>query len=258
VLVGDVPPGTHDLVLFDGVQEVARRPGSVTIDATAAPQMLAIGTLTRMDEPTANSWTAAPSPSSGSVRRLGPPRQRPDGWQRAAAIQVSCDADATAAGCAVGGVPLSTRPPATLRLAAPSGTTVAFVVGDVVPAAPPSTRRIVVRFASAPEVVGQMRPGDRDDLLDDRAATVGAVSARRAGSALAEVDATLTLGLDGSAEAWSYRGRALKQGAPFTLTTERYVMDGVVLRLGETAGHEQLGLSNTQTRRTPLRSTRLR
>ena len=36
LLVGAVPPGSHDLILFDGVQEVARAPKAVTIEAAVS------------------------------------------------------------------------------------------------------------------------------------------------------------------------------------------------------------------------------
>jgi hypothetical protein len=38
LLVGAVPPGSHDLVLYDGVQEVARAPGAVRLQPAAARQ----------------------------------------------------------------------------------------------------------------------------------------------------------------------------------------------------------------------------
>ena len=38
LLVGAIPPGSHDLVLYDGAQEVARAPKTVTIDPPATKQ----------------------------------------------------------------------------------------------------------------------------------------------------------------------------------------------------------------------------
>ena len=43
VLVGVVPPGTHDFILLDGVQEVARLRNAVTIEATAPRALPAWG-----------------------------------------------------------------------------------------------------------------------------------------------------------------------------------------------------------------------
>jgi hypothetical protein len=75
--------------------------------------------------------------------------------------------------------------------------------------------------------------GDRDDLLDDRAATVTGVHNRRGQSGAPEADVTLRLGVDQSPEGWRYRGEILKAGAPLTLTTERYVLEGTVLSVGD-------------------------
>ena len=49
VLVGLVPPGKHDLVLYDGVQEVARAREAVEIQATGGPSVRAYGWLTEPD-----------------------------------------------------------------------------------------------------------------------------------------------------------------------------------------------------------------
>ena len=46
------------------------------------------------------------------------------------------------------------------------------------------------------------------------------------------LDVTLRLGVDAVGDGWRYRGRVIKAGAPFTLTTERYVAEGVVLDVG--------------------------
>jgi hypothetical protein len=70
---------------------------------------------------------------------------------------------------------------------------------------------------------------DRDDCLDDRAAVIVAMGSRRATAAGAELDVTLRAGVDGSPEGWRYRGRVMKAGVPFTLTTERYLVEGTVL-----------------------------
>ncbi len=47
-----------------------------------------------------------------------------------------------------------------------------------------------------------------------------------------ELDVTLRMGVDRSQGGLRYRGQMLKAGAPFTLTTERYVLTGTVLSVG--------------------------
>jgi hypothetical protein len=71
--------------------------------------------------------------------------------------------------------------------------------------------------------------GDRDECLDDRAATVLAAGARRPGAGGGERDVTFRLGLDESAQGWRYRGRVFKAGVTFPFTTDRYMLEGTVL-----------------------------
>ena len=69
--------------------------------------------------------------------------------------------------------------------------------------------------------------GDRDALLDDRAATVVGTQ----GDLI-----TLELGLDDSCESWRYRGTLVRAGSRFTWATDRYETGGRVtsLTLSET------------------------
>jgi hypothetical protein len=241
VLVGEVPPGTHDFVLYDGLQEVARLPKSVTIESSAPPRLAAVGTLVRMDQALASTLTTGalfPKGPTDVVVRLGPPRAAPDGWQRAAEILLQCDPDPRDEGCAVGGVSMTSTPLPIIRLTGPSGSSLAFAVRELFPATPSVARRVVVRLASAPELLNLVRAGDRDDCLDDRAAAVVSVGGRRGAGGVSEIDVTLRLGVDGSPEGWRYRGRVMKTGAPFTLTTERYVFEGIVLSVDEAGAGE--------------------
>jgi len=231
VLVGEVPAGAHDLVLYDGVQEVARFPRSVTIESAPPPHVVGIGTLVRLDKSVATALQPGALAADVDIRRLGTPRPAADGWQRAAAVLLQCDPDPHDEGCAVGGVPLRTDPPPTLRLPSVGGSSMHLAIEELLPAEPPAVRTAVVRLTSAPELLNQIREGDRDDVLDERAAAVVHIGNRRAGGA--DVDVTVRLGLDRSAEGWRYRGRVVKAGARFVLTTERYVMEGVVLKLNE-------------------------
>jgi hypothetical protein len=238
VLVGDIPPGTHDLVLFDGVQEVARLAKSVTIESTLAPRIVVEGAFVRMDKATADTLVVgALSPgTTDAIVRLSPAQSAWDGWQRAAEVLLQCDPDPQGDGCAVGGAPMSARPLPTLRVPGPSGSPLFFSTKETFPATQPATRTAVVRLTSAPELLQQIRVGDRDDCIDERAATVVGVGSRRAASGPSDLDITLRLGVDHSPEGWRYRGRVMKAGAPFTLATERYVIAGIVLSLSDARG----------------------
>ena len=238
VLVGEVPPGAHDLILYDGVQEVARLAKSVTIESTAPPRMAGVGTLVNLDKATADALASDPAFHAGSpsrVLKLADARPQGDGrWQRPLEILLQCDPDPNDEGCAVGGVALNGKPPLILKLAGPSGAELACALQEEFPSAAPAAARARVRLAGAPELLTLVRVGDRDDCLDDRAAIVDDISGRRAGGM--ELDVALRMGVDQSPAGFLYRRQLLKAGAPFTLTTERYVLTGTVLSVGSGSG----------------------
>jgi hypothetical protein len=231
VLVGEVPPGAHDLILYDGVQEIARLSKSVTIETAPPPRIAGLGTLVNLDKATADALASDPAFTVGSTRgvlKLGDAQTQGDGrWQRPLEIALQCDADPNDEGCAVGGVALSAPLPRMLRLAGPSGADLAFAIAEVFPLSAPQVVRAKVRLGGTPESLGLVRAGDRDDCLDDRAAIVESVDGRRAAGT--ELDVTLRMGVDPSPAGSRYRGRLLKAGAPFTLTTEQYLLAGTVV-----------------------------
>ena len=156
-------------------------------------------------------------------------RAQGDGrWQRPMEIVLPCDPDPGSEGCAIGGVALNAPPPRTLRLTGPSGAELAFALKEVFPSTEPAAAHARVRFAGAPELLTLVRAGDRDDCLDDRAAVVETIGGHGPGGGTT-LDVALRMGVDDSPAGSRYRGEVLKAGAPFTLTTERYVVTGTVL-----------------------------
>jgi len=230
VMVGVVPPGTHDFILLDGVQEVARLPKSVTIESSAPVRIAGVGVLQHLDKATAESLAPGGlGPEQASIVKLGPVREGPAGlWQRSAEVLLSCDPDTSDESCTVGGVSVATTPRPVVRLMNPSGTVMSLSLSDVLPATAPIISNARVRVAAAAEVLRMVTVGDRDDSLDDRAAVV--VETRHPGNPM-ELDVTVRLGVDATGDGWRYRGRTIKAGAPFTLTTERYVVAGTVLEI---------------------------
>ena len=230
VLVGEVPAGAHDLILFDGVQEVARARRAVTIQSEPSPQMLAVGVFSQLGEQTARSIAPMRVSSSLEIVKVGPQRPDTNGrWLREAEVRVQCDPDPAGEGCVLGGVLLNAPRLPTLHLVMPPGEVVSFTVNELLPNTPPQFVTARVRLTSAPEPLALVRAGDRDDLLDERAATVVAVGSRH----LTDVEVTIRAGLDQSRDGRVYRGRPFKAGAPFRLSTDRYVLEGVVLEVGE-------------------------
>ena len=234
VLVGPLPPGAHDLVLFDGVQEVARASDAVAIDPPATRRIQVEGWLTNLDAATSDGLKAgATLPGSHVLVAVGPARPAQarvrlgdmdadtpivDRVERPAVITLLCDPRVDAwtgqEPCTIAGQAVTGAPPLTLVMPGNLGLT----IQDVFPPTPPRRARLVMRMTGG-AIAGQVRVGDRDTLLDTRAALVRAARGP-------EVE--LELGLDDSREGWRYRGRLVTAGAAFTFSTPRYVAAGSI------------------------------
>lgn len=242
VLVGPLPPGAHDLVLMDGIQEVARAKGVVKIESPSSRVLRAAGWLTNMDRAVADQLkvgsTFPPGTPSHEVVALGPiqpARTRirfgatdadypiEGRVERQAVILVRCDPSGEEfrtgqEPCNVGGQAVLGVPPVTIALPGAT-TTIGFSIDELFPVAAPRHARIQVRLDSGS---GAVQQGDRDQLLDDRAATVAA----KQGDAV-----TLDLGLDESRDGWRYRGTLVRVGSRFTWATDRYQAGGTVVAM---------------------------
>lgn len=255
VIVGPMPPGEYDVALYDGGQEVARAPKAFVIPASQSrPQIKAVGRLIDLDRATADllqPGATFPTEADPRVRiaALGPVGSgryallvqpgkdaqlerlevpRDDTFERAAALVLGCDpAEPPDSGCTIGGVYPAAN--AQLRVAG-TPEPMTFIVDELLPAAPSEMLDVYVRVSGGPET-GLMRIGDRDTLLDDRAAVVTALGSRQTGST-GGLDVRVRLGLDRAHDGWRYRGRLVKPGAAFSLTTEFYVVSGTIASVG--------------------------
>ena len=243
VLVGSVAPGAHDLVLFDGVQEVARARGAIAVQIGETTSIKASGFLTELDADLFKALTvgaAFPQPVPAfEILALGPPqpgrervqlagsyvdRPLPGLQERAALLSLRCDPAREDNPCALGNRPEGLRTPVVLSLPGPVRF-FHFAVYELLPTTPARRGRVEVRLI--PETpAGLIRAGDRDAFLDTRAATVV-----QAGSTI-----VLDMGVDDSREGWLYRGQLIKPGAPFSLVTERYRASGSVKSVTLTDG----------------------
>jgi hypothetical protein len=237
VLVGDIPAGEYDLVLFDGVQAVARANGVVKIHPSASTAVHTVGRFIALTPQQAQ--TLKPGYKSGDVIRggfevvaIGAPRPAHDqirfgasgmdipsaASEWPAVLLVRCDGVGNA--CSVGGVSLVNGPPVSVGL--DGG--VRFEIDELLPTTPPVRALLQVRF-TGPQVA-LVQVGDRDTLLDSRAAVVTAIGARDANSATA----TLELGVDSSSGGWSYRGQLVRPGSKIRIVTDRYEAEGIISR----------------------------
>jgi hypothetical protein len=245
VIVGDVPLGTHDLILYDGVQEVARAPKAVSILPAPGSIVRVVGTLIDMDEATAKSLHEGQRFEAGgepvaelfALGDVEPDRHRvavgaghidapvSGLWQRSVVLKIHCEPDPDESVCRVGTTTLGD--PQLKVLSVPGAPKELRVrIADIVPDAPPKFARATIHVTASPEVAAQVRPGDRDvrgNAADDRTASVLEV---RRGSSADVFTVVLKLGVDRSGDGWRYKSQDLEPGKPFSLVTERYALAG--------------------------------
>jgi hypothetical protein len=237
VIVGVVPPGTHDLVLYDGVQEVARARGAVDVQAAEGPSIRAYGWLTDLTPQAAAALkpgdaTDAAVPRGYRIIALGPvgpARVRatlgtatadlplPGRRERAAEVVVRCDWPSTLT-CSIDGQRLSQLPPIVITL--PGG--LRFEIDEIAPPQEPTTATAQLRV---PSTTG-MKIGDRDATVGARAAEIIAISGNMV---------TLQLGVHESREGWRYRGSLVTPGESLTIRTDSYAVTGTVLSVSVAA-----------------------
>ena len=235
VLVGPVGPGAHDLVLFDGIQEVARAKGAITIEAATSTSIRAVGWITDLDADAAETIRVGTALPEGApawrVLALGPvvPGQRRISLAgssvdipvhgrlaRRAALRLECGAALPTNPCIIGDRLENRTPPVNIGL---PGTKrhYSFALEELLPEAAPS--KAVLRVRLNPVQPAVVRAGDRDDLLDERAAVVSSVSGDLV---------TLSAGIDRALGGWQYRSQRLIPGKPFVFATDRYEAHGIL------------------------------
>lgn len=247
VVIGtDVPPGTHDLVLYDGTREVARAKGAISIVPATQAVVRAVGGFTQMNRPTATSLHVGQrfevaGQLSAEILALGPiePDRRAIGsgtghidvtvsnaFRRDGVVAVHCDPDADASVCRINGTTLSESGGALVTM--PGGTLQLRVEG-IVPDASPRTSTLHVQVTGLAELATLVQAGDRDVRwpgIDERAASVSSV--RHLG-ANGTMDVSIQLGLDRTSDGWRYHAQRVQPGDPFSFVTERYSLSGTVL-----------------------------
>jgi hypothetical protein len=252
IIVGAMSPGTYDLVLLDGVQEVARASKAFTVEATPVSHIRVAGYLTDLTADRATSFSVGSGFPEGSqqvrVLALGipqPARTRlrvgdrvtdvptPDRLERAAVLSLRCDPRAGPEPCTFAGIPLIGDAPQ-LLLPGPAGPT-GFVVTDVFPDVPPRRVEAVLRASGGSEL-RRIAAGDRDNLLDERAASVTAVGGYREAAGMGSIEITISLGVDDSREGWRYRGQLIRPGAAATFALPGAMVQGILERVTEQSG----------------------
>lgn len=201
VLYGNLEPGTYDLVLYDGVQQLARAPNAITIAAPPPPpsaRVKVVGRLVDLDENAARALHEGMKyPTSGAtqseivalgdarpdVREIRLPRgtlelDAKGRWQRAAAVLLDCELTAPFQ-CRIGGTPITAD--GTVIEVPGSGGLLHLRVEEFLPANPPTMVNVRVRFLAPAEAIDLLKGGDVDQAapaIDGRAATIVAVERR--------------------------------------------------------------------------------
>ena len=216
VLFGDLPVGSHDLVLYDGVQEVARAQKAVTIPAKVKPSsahVRVVGALIDLDEAAARALTAGKK-----YPRRGRPKPRLSPWASRSRISARFACSTASWRCAPKGAGSAARPSSPnatsarrcsaasgrCRLAEPrqllivpgSGGALRLRVQGIVPAEAPTPADVRMRFYAPAEAIDLIKVGDRDESLpvvDGRAATIASVESRT----VVPGDVTLPATIDG-------------------------------------------------------------
>ena len=231
VIVGVVPPGKHDLVLMDGVQEVARAREAVEIHATDGPSVRVFGFLTGLSSAAAETLAAGHaseqnSPGAFRIIAIGPSQPAkaripvgeraidlplPGQFERAAELVVRCDWPSSRT-CAVNGQSLQGAPPIAITLTGG----LRFEI-EAVDSPEESTAATAVVRLDAP--LPALKTGGRDANVGASAAEITAVSGEKV---------TLRLGVRKSRDGWSYRGQLVMPGARFTLRMNGYLLSGTI------------------------------
>lgn len=239
VLVGRIPAGVHDFVLMDGVNEVARAEKVVEISAERAARVRVVGRLVSMPRALAEGLSVSNELQSGSrIVALGPieparlrvalgdrsvdlPIQ--DFFERGAVLDLACDPGLRDEPCAIAGRYLNAERP--VMVLVPPGLVLA--ADEVLPPTAATRAEISVRLTGGGEL-DSVKVGDRDALLDERAATIRSVGPRTTRAGFDSMTIVLTGGIDEAAGGWTYRGRPVRPGERFTFDTGRYLVHGTI------------------------------
>ena len=244
VIAGDLPPGTYDLVLFDGVHEVARADDAVIIEGAPEHRIRAVGYLVDLSPAAAAAIVAGDAYPKGNPRMrviaVGAPRTShtrihvgggiadlavTGRLERPAAMSLTCDPYPADEACAVAGVSIAGEAPI---VPLPMPQPVRFVITEVLPDVPAQRATAVLRLTGA--AVSGVVVGAHDALLDDRAAVVTQVR-RGIAADSGWTDLVVDLGVDESREGWRYRGKLVRAGAVLELDLPAASVRGTVQSL---------------------------
>lgn len=269
VPIGEIPPGSYDVILWDYAQERARIPNGLEVVATprAETQLELIGAFTGVTETVAAAITdGVAAPPLGQVTRVAarqPSSTRtslgatlvdvpsPGLFNVPAVIRGACSlvVRGGSAVCMAGDTLLMDD--AVLRVTL-AGASAMFQVDQLRLDGPGQTLAVRVRFAGDRAALDLMRNGHRDVRRQNELAAAATISelggARQAPTSvgvaipagpgmlqpfvvteLSSREATLQVPAQRVADQWTYAARTIKAGGTFTFNGPDYEVRGVVL-----------------------------
>jgi len=138
-------------------------------------------------------------------------------FEREAVVRFRCDPGKDDNPCGMEDPPDRPKTRATLTLPGPSSF-LRFTLTGILPTGTPRRARVQLRV---PAAIGSLiKVGDRDDLLNERAAVVVASSGETV---------TLEMGLDETRQGWTYRGQPARPGSALTIGNHRYAATGAIV-----------------------------
>jgi hypothetical protein len=265
----ELPEGTHDLTLFNEVQEVARMKDAITVTPPPAGPRVGlqlIGAFFGLDEAGARAIVkgrrfpnepGAPleildvGAAREDVRRVRPVLGSeaivsvpvPGSVQVPATLRAVCLPGGENQNCAVNGTIVS--PGVTLPV--PGG--FSFVIDGVRADAPAEAVTVRIQFVGRPEAIDLLTAGDveawgwsgaarivsvgnrqvRAGQVARQVSSAGIVESASTPERLASADADVVLSADQTPTGLGYRSMPLKPGALFTFETPRYVARGTIV-----------------------------
>jgi hypothetical protein len=259
-----LPPGVYDLSLFDETELLTVKKNAITI---VAPELLPpvtvrlAGAFVGLEPEAAKSLAAGQhlgaveilsvGAASDDVRRvlLGSSGTQyvqtvVAGRVRVPAVlRASCSVEEAEQRCKINGGGVAPG-----QMLSFDGKL--FSIDEIRSDVPEREVDLVVQFVGQPDLIDQIRAGDRDSVhagsgasvlsLGRRESMQGQVATHFSGpgpertltrsEALASIDATLRVTAVDGPSGLEFEGAALKTGAPFVLQTPRYIANGTILR----------------------------
>lgn len=268
VELGNLSPGTYDVVLYDYAQERARLPKALTIAPPPLPStvVILVGMLANLPEGIAGQVAKGMSVGEyGETLSVGRPVPEvtrvnvgdgivdipvQNAFRVPITFRIGCRVQSTDGRPECIGAGIALRQDAYLLLQTPLGAW-PFQIDQIRSPRPLEPVEAIVRVVGHAAALALVRPGDMDLGLTMNELAAGArvlqVSAPRhvSGAAvtllsqsqalvaddLAALDVTLLLQAQKGAEGWRYSGDALRAGSPFLLRTRGYELRGSIVRL---------------------------